>query len=65
MVRAKVELKSQIIDGLQKMPMTTHGVSRFVNCHYNTAKNRLEELESLGKVECFENNDKKYWRIDS
>lgn len=45
MSRSKVQLKSEIIDGLEKMPMTTHGVSRYVNCHYNTAKDRLEELE--------------------
>lgn len=51
MSRAKVELKSEIIDGLEKMPMTTHGVSRFINCHYNTAKNRLEELEEDSVVE--------------
>ncbi|WP_414836413.1 hypothetical protein [Candidatus Nanohalococcus occultus] len=51
MSRSKVELKSNIIDGLEKMPMTTHGVSRFVNCHYNTAKNRLEELKEDEVVE--------------
>jgi predicted transcriptional regulator len=44
MARSKVQIKSEIIDGLGKFPMTTHGVSRYVNCHYNTAKNRLEEL---------------------
>lgn len=45
MSRSKVQIKSEIIDGLEKMPMTTHGVSRYVNCHYNTAKDRLVELE--------------------
>ncbi|MFB6158613.1 MAG: hypothetical protein ABEJ95_03030 [Candidatus Nanohalobium sp.] len=45
MARSKVKIKSEIIDGLEKMPMTTHGISRYVNCHYNTAKNRLEELK--------------------
>jgi hypothetical protein len=38
------------------MPMTTHGVSRYVNCHYNTAKNRLGELKEDGVIE--ENGDK-------
>jgi DNA-binding Lrp family transcriptional regulator len=33
------------------MPMTTHGVSRYVNCHYNTAKNRLEELKEDGVID--------------
>jgi predicted transcriptional regulator len=51
MSRSKVELKANIIDGLEKMPMTTHGVSRFVNCHYNTAKNRLEELQEDEVIE--------------
>jgi predicted transcriptional regulator len=48
--RSKVKIKSEIINGLEKMPMTTHGVSRHVNCHYNTAKNRLEELEEDGVI---------------
>jgi predicted transcriptional regulator len=56
MGRSKVEIKSEIIDGLEKMPMTTHGVSRYVNCHYNTAKNRLGELKEDGVIE--ENGDK-------
>lgn len=46
MGRAKVELKQEIVDALKEFPMTTHGVSRYVNCHYNTAKDRLEELET-------------------
>jgi predicted transcriptional regulator len=50
MSRSKVQLKSEIIDGVEKMPMTTHGVSRYVNCHYNTAKDRLKELEEDGVV---------------
>lgn len=50
MGRSKVKIKSEIIDGLEKMPMTTHGVSRYVNCHYNTAKNRLEELDEDGVI---------------
>lgn len=50
MGRSKVKIKSEIIDGLEKMPMTTHGVSRYVNCHYNTAKNRLEELKEDGVI---------------
>ncbi|MFB6199538.1 MAG: hypothetical protein ABEJ83_01555 [Candidatus Nanohaloarchaea archaeon] len=50
MSRSKVQLKSEIIDGLEKMPMTTHGVSRYVNCHYNTAKDRLNELKKDGVV---------------
>lgn len=45
MSRPRVKLKAEIIDGLEKFPMTTHGVSRYVNCHYNTAKNRLQELK--------------------
>ncbi|MFB6245926.1 MAG: hypothetical protein ABEJ03_06295 [Candidatus Nanohaloarchaea archaeon] len=59
MSRAKVELKSDIIDGLEKMPMTTYGVSRWVNCHYNTAKDRLNELKDDGVVE--KEEDK--WRL--
>ncbi|MFB6182791.1 MAG: hypothetical protein ABEI78_01875 [Candidatus Nanohaloarchaea archaeon] len=50
MSRPRVKLKSEIIDGLEKFPMTTHGVSRYVNCHYNTAKNRLEELQEDGVI---------------
>jgi len=60
MSRPRVEIKSEIIDGLKKMPMTTHGVSRFVNCHYNTAKNRLQELQEDGVV--VKNEDK--WRLN-
>lgn len=59
MARSKVQIKSEIIEGLEKMPMTTHGVSRYVNCHYNTAKNRLEELQEDEVVE--KDNDK--WKI--
>jgi predicted transcriptional regulator len=59
MSRSKVQLKSEIIDGLEKMPMTTHGVSRYVNCHYNTAKDRLEELEDDGVVYQEENK----WKL--
>jgi predicted transcriptional regulator len=51
MGRTKVEIKYEVIDGLEKMPMTTHGVSRYVNCHYNTAKNRLEELKEDGVID--------------
>lgn len=54
--RSKVQLKKEIIDALKEFPMTTHGVSRYVNCHYNTAKKRLEELEKDGVVE--KNKDK-------
>jgi predicted transcriptional regulator len=61
MARSKVGLKSDIIDGLEKMPMTTHGVSRYVNCHYNTAKNRLEELQDDEVVEYDEEKEK--WRL--
>lgn len=60
MARAKVEIKSEIIDGLEKMPMTTHGVSRFVNCHYDTAENRLKELREDGVV--VKSDDK--WRLN-
>lgn len=59
MSRSRVELKAEIIDGLEKFPMTTHGVSRFVNCHYNTAKNRLEELAEDEVIE----KDGKKWRL--
>jgi len=51
MSRKRVELKAEIVDGLEKFPMTTHGISNYVNCHYNTAENRLEELEEDGVVE--------------
>ena len=51
MGRSKVKIKSEIIDGLEKMPMITHGVSRYVNCHYNTARNRLEELKEDNVIE--------------
>jgi len=60
MSRPRVEIKSDIIDGLNKMPMTTHGVSRFVNCHYNTARNRLQELKEDGVV--IKDGDK--WRLN-
>lgn len=59
MSRAKVQLKSEIVEGLEKFPMTTHGVSRYVNCHYNTAKNRLEELQEDKVVE--KENEK--WKL--
>lgn len=59
MSRSKVQLKEEIVDGLEKFPMTTHGVSRYVNCHYNTAKNRLEELEADGVID--QNGEK--WEI--
>jgi len=59
MSRAKVELKTEIVDGLEKFPMTTHGVSRKVNCHYNTAKNRLEELQDDDVVE----KEGEKWRL--
>lgn len=59
MSRSRVQLKSEIIEGLEKFPMTTHGVSRYVNCHYNTAKTRLEELESDGVIE----KDGEKWEI--
>lgn len=60
MGRSRVQLKSDIIDGLKKMPMTTHGVSRYVNCHYDTAKNRLKELEEDGVI--LQNDDK--WMLN-
>lgn len=60
MARSKVQIKSEIIDGLEKMPMTTHGVSRFVNCHYNTAQTRLNELKEDGVI--IKDNDK--WRLN-
>ncbi|MFB6144691.1 MAG: hypothetical protein ABEJ98_05260 [Candidatus Nanohaloarchaea archaeon] len=60
MTRKRVELKEQIVDGLEKFPMTTHGVSNHVNCHYETAKNRLEELQEDGVV--VKSNDK--WRLN-
>jgi len=60
MARAKVQIKSEIIDGLEKMPMTTHGVSRHVKTHYNTAKDRLEELKEDGVVV----KDGEKWRLN-
>ena len=59
MSRSKVKIKQEIIEGLEKFPMTTHGVSRYVNCHYNTAKNRLNELQNDGVLEHQEDK----WRI--
>lgn len=56
MSRSRVQLKSEIIEGLEKMPMTTHGVSRYVNCHYNTAETRLKELKEDGVLK--KNEDK-------
>lgn len=60
MARARVQIKSEIIDGLEKMPMTTHGVSRHVNTHYNTAQDRLKELKEDGVVV----KDGEKWRLN-
>lgn len=60
MARSRVRIKSEIIDGLNKMPMTTHGVSRYVNSHYDTAKDRLEELKEDGVVV----RDGEKWRLN-
>jgi len=59
--RSKVKLKEEIVEGLEKFPMTTHGVSRYVNCHYNTAEKRLEELEEDGVIEKLEDK----WVLES
>ncbi|AOV94464.1 hypothetical protein AQV86_00890 [Nanohaloarchaea archaeon SG9] len=61
MGRSKVKLKEEIVEGLEKFPMTTHGVSRYVNCHYNTAEKRLEELEEDGVIEKLEDK----WVLES
>jgi predicted transcriptional regulator len=50
MTRSKVELKNEIVDGLEKFPMTTHGVSRHINADYKTAERRLEELKEDGVI---------------
>lgn len=61
MGRAKVELKKEIVDALKEFPMTTHGVSRYINCHYQTAERRLEELEEDNVVR--KDGDK--WQVDT
>lgn len=50
MSRARVQIKDEIIEELEKFPKTTHGVARAVNTHYNTAEKNLKELESMGVV---------------
>jgi predicted transcriptional regulator len=60
MTRSKVELKNEIVDGLEKFPMTTHGVSRHINADYKTAERRLEELKEDGVV--VEDGEK--WRLN-
>lgn len=59
MARSKVDLKHEIVDGLEKFPMTTHGVSRHINAAYKTAERRLEELKKDGVVR--KDGDK--WRL--
>lgn len=58
--RTKVALKKEIVDALNEFPMTTHGTATYVNCHYDTAKRRLEELEEDGVVV----QDEEKWRIN-
>lgn len=60
MVRARVEIKQEIVEGLEKFPMTTHGVSRYVNTHYSTAEDRLHELKEDGVVV----KDGEKWRLN-
>jgi len=60
MTRSKVELKHEIVDGLEKFPMTTHGVSRHITADYKTAERRLEELKEDGVV--VEDGEK--WRLN-
>jgi len=60
MGRTKVELKKAIVDGLEQFPMTTHGVSQYITCHYTTAEDRLEELREDGVV--VHDGDK--WRLN-
>lgn len=60
MTRSKVQLKHEIVDGLEKFPMTTHGVSRHINADYKTAERRLEELKEDGVV--IQESDK--WRLN-
>ena len=51
MPRRRVQIKKEIVEGLKEFPMTTYGIWRYVNCHYNTALNRLQELEEDGVIE--------------
>lgn len=60
MSRSRVKLKEEIVDGLNKFPMTTHGVARYINSHYDTAQNRLQELKEDGVVI----QDGEKWRIN-
>lgn len=60
MTRSRVQLKHEIVDGLEKFPMTTHGVSRHINADYKTAERRLTELKDDGVV--VEDGEK--WRLN-
>ncbi len=50
MGRARVQIKDEIVQELEKFPKTTHGVARAVKSHYDAAQRNLEELENMGVV---------------
>jgi len=63
--RSMVEINLQLLNLLDKIPMTTHEVSVMSKLRLDTARTHLEYLEKLGKVErvSIPAIDKTLWRL--
>jgi len=65
--RKVVEIHLEMLQWLDKIPMTTHEVSVMAKLRLDTARLHLEYLEKLGKIErvSIPAVDKTLWRIRS
>lgn len=60
MTTYKTKIKRELIESIEEFPKTTNSLASDLGIHWDTAKNRLEELKEDGKVL----RDDKKWRLN-
>lgn len=60
MTNYSTKVKRELIECLQEFPKTTNAAANDVGIHFETARNRLNELKEDGII--VKNNDK--WRLN-
>lgn len=60
MTTYKTKIKRELIESIEEFPKTTNSLASDLGIHWDTAKNRLEELREDGKVL----RDGKKWRLN-
>jgi len=60
----KTKIKRELIESIEEFPKTTNSLASDVGIHWDTAKNRLEELKEDGVVIKDQRNEQIKWRLN-